>query len=148
MKAVLQRVHNANVTIEGQAMSKINKGLVVLLGVAKHDTPRDVALIVEKIKHLRIFDDENGKMNRSIQDIDGELLVVSQFTLLADLKSGRRPSLSGAAPPTIAQELYRQVIDLFKTAHMKVREGRFGAHMNVSLVNDGPVTFVIDTKDT
>ena len=147
MKAVIQRVRGASVAIAGETVSTIHRGLVVLVGVSKDDTQQDVSILVDKIKNMRIFSDENGKMNRSIQDIDGEILVVSQFTLLADVNSGRRPSLSNAALPAIAEKMYTQVIDLFKTVTAKVREGRFKEHMDVSLVNDGPVTFVVDTKE-
>lgn len=146
MKAVIQRVQCASVSIADEIVSAINKGLVVLVGISKDDTQRDIAILVDKIKNMRIFQDENGKMNRSLRENNGEVLVVSQFTLLADVASGRRPSLSNAAPPAVARVMYQQLIRMLKESNLSVHEGRFKENMKVSLVNDGPVTLVIDTK--
>jgi len=145
MKAVVQRVKNARVTVGGIPTGEINQGLTVLLGVAKGDTPRDADFLAEKIIHLRIFEDEAGKMNYSLMDIKGDLLVVSQFTLLGDVKKGRRPSFTKAAPPDEARALYEQFIA--KARHMGVhtQTGEFQAMMDVSLVNSGPVTLILDT---
>lgn len=146
MKAVVQRVKNARVTVGGIPTGEINQGLTVLLGVAKGDTPGDATFLAEKIIHLRIFEDKAGKMNHSLMDIKGDLLVVSQFTLLGDVKKGRRPSFTKAAPPDEARALYEQFIE--KARHMGIytQTGEFQAMMDVSLVNSGPVTLILDTK--
>lgn len=140
MRAVVQRVSQASVTVDGVVTGAITSGLLVLLGVAPNDGAAEVRWIVDKIANLRIFPDEAGKMNRSVRDIGGGVLVVSQFTLYGDASKGRRPSFIGAAPPEIARPLYEQVADALGAAR-----GVFGAHMEVALVNDGPVTLILDT---
>lgn len=148
MKAVIQRVTEADVTIDNEAVGKINKGFLILLGVEKGDTSLDADKLVKKIPVLRIFEDENDKMNLSCLDIDGEMLVVSQFTLCADCSHGRRPSFTDSAPPNEANELYEYFVSELKRAGVKkVDTGRFGADMKVRLLNDGPVTIILDSKD-
>lgn len=146
MRAVVQRVSNASVVIDGQIVSEIGKGLMLLLGVEESDTISDAHYLAEKIVSLRIFEDEDGKMNKSLQDIDGELLIVSQFTLLGDVRKGRRPSFTQAAPPDIASDLYDTVVDLCRQKVKKVGTGQFQAHMLVNISNDGPVTILVDSK--
>ena len=148
MRAVVQRVSEARVTIAGNVKGAIGKGLTVLLAVEPGDTAEDIEWLSGKLVRLRIFDDENGLMNRSVQDVQGEILLISQFTLFASTKKGNRPSFSRSAPPPIAIPLYEHFIarvqqDLGKP----VQTGEFGAHMLVSLVNDGPVTIIIDSKN-
>ncbi len=148
MKAVIQRVTEADVTIDNETVGKINKGFLILLGVEKGDTSLDADKLVKKIPVLRIFEDENDKMNLSCLDIDGEMLVVSQFTLCADCSHGRRPSFTDSAPPNEANELYEYFVSELKRAGVKkVDTGRFGADMKVRLLNDGPVTIILDSKD-
>ena len=148
MKAVIQRVKNSNVVIEGEEYSSISAGFLILLGVEQGDTKGDADKLVKKIPVLRVFEDENGKMNLSCLDIDGEILVVSQFTLCADCSHGRRPSFTNSAPPDIANELYEYFVEkLRKSGVKKVCTGKFGADMKVSLLNDGPVTILLDSKD-
>ena len=148
MKAVIQRVTEADVTIDNETVGKINKGFLILLGVEKGDTSLDADKLVKKIPVLRIFEDENDKMNLSCLDIDGEMLVVSQFTLCADCSHGRRPSFTDSAPPNEANELYEYFVSELKWAGVKkVDTGRFGADMKVRLLNDGPVTIILDSKD-
>lgn len=145
MKAVIQRVRSARVQVDGRTVGECGHGLLVLLGVAPGDTDRDLERMVQKMVKLRIFEDENGKMNRSVQDIDGEMLVVSQFTLLANYKHGNRPDFFGAAAPDKAEQMYEQFLTA-AAAHVRhVGHGIFGADMQVSLVNDGPVTIVMDS---
>jgi len=147
MRAVIQRVAHASVEVDGQIVGRIGAGLVVLLGVAKGDTEADLAYLVEKIPALRIFGDEAGKMNRSLTEIAGGLLAVSQFTLLGDTRKGRRPGFDQAADPSIAKRLFGQFVEtLRRTAGLTVETGVFGAHMKVALLNDGPVTFILDTR--
>ena len=146
MKAVIQRVDNASVSVDGSEMSRIGAGLLVLLGVERGDDERDADFLLDKIIHLRIFEDSEGKMNRSLADIAGELLVVSQFTLLADCRKGRRPSFADAADPAEAERLYGYVLPRAKEKLPRVGEGRFRAMMKVSLVNDGPVTILLDSR--
>mgnify|MGYP006291716345 CR=1 FL=1 len=146
MKAVIQRVRESSVTVEGACIGKIQKGLMVLLGVAKGDTFRDADFLVDKIIHLRIFEDEQGKMNLSLKDTGGALLVVSQFTLLGDCRKGRRPSFVQAAAPGKAEKLYEYFIDKAKENDISVETGRFRAMMEVSLINDGPVTLLVESK--
>lgn len=144
MKAVLQRVTRAQVDIDGETVGQIGKGFLILLGVAQGDTEEDLDRLLAKICKLRVFEDENGKMNRSVQDVGGSLLVVSQFTLLANYRHGNRPDFLGAAAPAEAERLY----ELFLARAAKilpVQHGRFGADMQVSLCNDGPVTIVMDS---
>ena len=148
MKTVIQRVTEADVTIDNETVGKINKGFLILLGVEKGDTSLDADKLVKKIPVLRIFEDENDKMNLSCLDIDGEMLVVSQFTLCADCSHGRRPSFTDSAPPNEANELYEYFVSELKRAGVKkVGTGRFGADMKVRLLNDGPVTIILDSKD-
>lgn len=146
MRAVLQRVKEASVTVEGQIVGHCGKGLLVFLGVKDTDDEAHGAYIAEKIAHLRIFEDEEGKMNRSVLDAGGEILMVSQFTLYGDGRKGRRPSFSQAAPPERALALYRGVVGSLKDKGLQVEEGVFQAHMDVSLVNDGPVTLLLDSE--
>lgn len=147
MKAVIQRVKKASVTVEGNVIGAIQEGLLVLLGISKEDTKEEVKKFVNKIIGLRIFADENGKTNLSLQEINGELLVVSQFTLYADCKKGRRPSFVNAGDPEVANELYEFFIALAKEKVEKVEQGSFGADMKVELLNDGPFTIVLDSRD-
>ncbi|HVS53344.1 MAG TPA: D-aminoacyl-tRNA deacylase [Opitutaceae bacterium] len=147
MRAVVQRVSSASVTVDGTTTGEIGAGLLVLLGVAREDTIDDVAWLAEKICALRIFEDESGRMNRSVADVAGGLLVVSQFTLLASTRKGTRPSFNDAAPPEIAQPLYEAFVARATAALGRpVATGKFGAMMKVALVNDGPVTLVVDSR--
>lgn len=146
MRAVVQRVKRACVAVDGREVSRIGQGALVFLGVAAGDGPGEAAWLAGKISRLRIFADEEGKMNRSVVDRRGEILVVSQFTLLADCRKGNRPSFVKAAPPERGEGLYREFIrEVSRLSGGTVREGVFGAMMEVTLVNDGPVTFVLDT---
>lgn len=148
MRAVIQRVSEASVTIDGQVKSAINKGLLVLLGVRADDTDEDIDWLVKKIAALRIFDDDEGVMNRSVMDVNGEIMVVSQFTLLASTKKGNRPSYIHAAPHSIAIPCYKRFCERMRAAIGKdVATGEFGADMKVKLLNDGPVTIIMDTKN-
>ena len=146
MKAVLQRVRSASVTVNGQTIAAISQGLVVLLGVAKGDTDADVSYMADKIPRIRIFSDEAGKMNRSIVERKGELLIVSQFTVVGDTHRGRRPSFENAAPPDDAKRCYESVARRIQEQGLTVQTGRFGATMVVTLENDGPVTIVLDSR--
>ncbi len=148
MKAVIQRVKHAGVTIDNVKVSFVDRGFLILLGVEQGDTKADADRLVKKIPVLRIFEDENEKMNLSCLDVDGEILVVSQFTLCADCSHGRRPSFTKSAPPAEAEMLYEYFVDELKKAGVKkVDTGRFGADMKVDLLNDGPVTIILDSKD-
>lgn len=148
MKAVIQRVTNSNVKIDGEIVGSCNQGFMILLGVVQGDTKVDADKLVKKIPYLRIFEDENGKMNLSCLDIDGEMLVISQFTLCADCSHGRRPSFTNSAPPAEANELYEYFVSELKNAGVKrVETGEFGADMKVELINDGPVTIILDSKE-
>jgi D-tyrosyl-tRNA(Tyr) deacylase len=147
MRMVIQRVTEASVTVDGNVVGQIDKGIVVLLGVAKEDTEKEAEYLAHKLVNLRIFEDEASKMNLSIQDIGGELLVVSQFTLLGDCRKGRRPGFSDAAPPAEADRLYRYFVEYLRTTGFKVETGQFQAMMLVKIFNDGPVTFVIDSNE-
>ncbi len=146
MIAAIQRVSQAAVTIKNSKISEINAGLVILLGVMSDDEADDCQYLKEKIVNLRIFNDENGKMNLSLKDFGGEVLVVSQFTLCGDYLKGRRPSFINAASPEKGEELYNLFIKYIKSEMISTKTGEFGAMMDVSLVNDGPVTFVLDSK--
>ena len=146
MKAVIQRVTRASVEVQGQVVGRIDAGLLVLLGVAKGDGDRDLLYIVEKLQALRIFSDDQGKMNRTLVDVGGALLLVSQFTLLADTSKGRRPGFDLAAPPEEARALYEQAVKRLLADGLMVETGVFGAHMQVELLNDGPVTFLLDSR--
>lgn len=145
MRAVLQRVRSASITVDDQPVASIAQGLVILLGVAKGDSEADVTYIADKIPHLRIFPDEAGKMNRSIVETKGALLIVSQFTLLGDTHRGRRPGFDAAAPPATAQQLYESLAQAIRERGVPVQTGKFGANMVVTLENDGPVTFILDS---
>lgn len=148
MKAVIQRVTKASVTIENKINSEISNGLLILVGISHYDSQEDIDWLVKKIIHLRIFNDADTIMNLSLKDIDGEALIISQFTLMAHTKKGNRPSYIGAAKPEIAKPLYEQFITLFeKELCKKVGTGVFGADMKVDLLNDGPVTIIIDSKN-
>lgn len=144
MRAVVQRVSSSKVTVDGEVTGEINKGLLVLLGVTHEDTSKDVDYIIDKVLNLRIFEDENEKMNLSLKDVNGELLLVSQFTLYGDTKKGNRPSFIEAARPEMAINLYNYIIDELKKQIPKVETGIFGAEMQVKLVNDGPVTILLE----
>lgn len=146
MRSVIQRVSYATVKVDGEIIGEIRKGLLVLLGVCDEDTEKDLIYMVDKITGLRIFEDEEEKMNLSVEDIGGELLVVSQFTLFGDCRKGKRPSFSSAGKPDYANEMYEKFIKLLKEKNLKVESGRFGADMKVELLNDGPVTLLIDSK--
>ena len=146
MRAVIQRVTHASVVVDGRIEGQIGAGLLVLLGVAKGDEDRDVQYLVEKIATLRIFGDPQGKMNLSIGEAGGALLIVSQFTLVGDTEKGRRPGFDRAAPPDAARALYEQVVAGLRGRGLQVDTGVFGAHMRVSLENDGPVTFILDSR--
>jgi len=145
MRVVIQRVLEAKVEAEGRTTGEIGRGLLVYLGVAKGDTEADVPFIAEKIANLRVFGDENGKMNLSVQDAGGEILLVSQFTLYGDCRKGRRPGFDQAGEPELATKLYEQTIQTLRQMGLKVETGVFAAHMHVSSVNDGPVTFILDS---
>ncbi len=144
MKALIQRVKEASVTIDGELYSKIGHGILIFLGVEKSDTEENSEKLSQKISSLRIFEDENEKMNFSVKDVNGEILVVSQFTLCGDCKKGTRPSFDNAAAPDMANKLYEDFVNNIKEAGIKVKTGKFRAMMDVSLVNDGPVNFMIE----
>jgi D-tyrosyl-tRNA(Tyr) deacylase len=146
MKAVIQRVDSASVSIDGIEISRIGAGLLVLLGVEKGDDEKDADFLLDKMIQLRIFEDGEGKMNLSLLDVSGELLVVSQFTLLADCRKGRRPSFTDAAEPAIATRLYEYMLSKAREKVTKVGQGQFQAMMNVGLVNHGPVTILLDSR--
>jgi D-tyrosyl-tRNA(Tyr) deacylase len=145
MIAVVQRVKKSSVEVDGKVVGEIGKGVNILLGVAEEDTEEDINKLVNKIVNLRMFEDENKKMNYSLLDINGEALVISQFTLLANLKKGRRPSFEYAAKPDKAKALYEKFVEEF-SKYVKVQTGVFGADMKVYILNDGPVTFILDSK--
>jgi D-aminoacyl-tRNA deacylase len=147
MRAVVQRVSRAEVRIDGRTVGKIAQGLVVLLGVANGDSEVDASQLVDRIIGMRIFADDAGKMNLSIAQVEGALLVVSQFTLIADTNSGRRPSFIKAAAPYDARRLYEHFLSLARAREVKVETGEFGATMEVELVNDGPVTIILDSRE-
>jgi len=144
MRALIQRVTNAKVSVKDRMISQIGKGFLVLLGITHSDTETEINYLVEKIANLRVFGDENDKMNLSLVDIKGEVLIVSQFTLYADCKRGRRPDFIDAAKPELANELYKKFIQRFKETGLKVGEGEFGAMMDIELVNSGPVTIMLE----
>jgi len=146
VKAVIQRVSQARVVIDSSEYSRIGAGLLVLLGVENGDTPADSASLAKKISELRIFEDDAGKMNLSVIDAGGEILAVSQFTLLGDCRKGRRPSFDAAAPPETAKSLYELFVEQIQASGVRASTGVFQANMNVELVNRGPVTFVLDTR--
>jgi D-tyrosyl-tRNA(Tyr) deacylase len=147
MRAVLQRVSSAQVSVDGRVIGKIGRGFVVLLGVARDDTEDDAAFIAARTLAMRVFADADGRMNLALNQVGGELLVISQFTLLADTSTGRRPSFIRAAPPDDARRLYEHFLSLVRKAGVRVESGEFGAMMAVALVNDGPVTIILDSRD-
>lgn len=146
MRAVVQRVSESSVTVDGRVAGRIEMGLLVLVGVSKDDTDKDAAFLADKVSGLRCFTDEAGKFNLSVHDVGGSILAVSQFTLCGDCRKGRRPSFGDAAPPEKAVPLYEAVIERWRRAGLRVETGEFGAHMDVALVNDGPVTLMIDSE--
>jgi D-tyrosyl-tRNA(Tyr) deacylase len=147
MRACIQRASQAQVTVDGQCCGQIGRGFVVLLGVGQNDGEQDALLLADKIAGLRVFDDAAGKMNLALADVAGAVLVVSQFTLLADCRKGRRPSFTSAAAPELAEALYERFVAQLKSLGLPVATGRFRQHMEVALVNDGPVTLWIDTAE-
>ncbi|MEI3614822.1 D-aminoacyl-tRNA deacylase [Pseudogracilibacillus sp. SO30301A] len=147
MRAVIQRVKHANVKVENEVIGDIKNGLVVLLGITHEDTEADINALVQKLIHLRIFEDEENKLNNSLVDIQGKILSISQFTLYADVRKGRRPSFINAAKPKYAETLYELFNDQLRKENINVETGTFGAMMEVELVNDGPVTIILETKD-
>ena len=146
MKAIVQRVKSASVTVDEKLISEIQKGFLVLVGIGQDDTQKDVDYITKKILNLRIFESEKGYFDKSIQDIDGEILFVSQFTLYGDCNKGNRPSFSHAMSPAKAKVFYQNFLDNFKKLYPKIKDGQFGAMMQVELINDGPVTIVLDSS--
>ncbi|HLH38990.1 MAG TPA: D-aminoacyl-tRNA deacylase [Bryobacteraceae bacterium] len=146
MRAVVQRVTSARVSVDGAIAGEIGGGLLVLLGVARDDSPADAAFLAEKVANLRIFGDETGKMNRSLLDTGGAMLIVSQFTLYGDCRKGRRPSFDAAAPPELARSLYEHFIAAARKLGVPVATGMFQASMRVALVNDGPVTLIVESS--
>ena len=146
MRAVVQRVSRASVEVEGAIVGRVGRGWLVLLGVGSDDGPEDAARLAEKVVNLRAFEDEQGKMNRSVLDVGGGVLVVSQFTIMADCRSGRRPSFTEAAEPQAAEALYNRFVELVAASGLEVASGVFRATMKVELVNDGPVTFLLDSR--
>ena len=146
MRVVVQRVKSANVKIDGDTVGEIGSGLVLLIGFAMGDKNEDMVYVMDKCVHLRIFSDDDGKMNLSLKDIGGKILAVSQFTLYGDTRKGRRPGFDKAAPPDISEPMYEAAVRHLRLHGISVSTGRFGAHMRVSLVNDGPVTLIVESK--
>jgi D-tyrosyl-tRNA(Tyr) deacylase len=144
MKVVLQRVSEAEVTVDGQSIGQIDRGLVLLIGIGHDDGEEQARYLAEKSVNLRIFEDQEGKMNRSLLDVGGEILAISQFTLYGDTRKGRRPGFSDAAPPEKAEPLYERFVELLREGGVKVETGRFGQHMLVRIHNDGPVTLILE----
>jgi D-aminoacyl-tRNA deacylase len=146
MRAVIQRVSQAQVCVDGQVSGSIDRGLLVFLGVAQGDTQQDLEYILNKVSGLRVFEDSEGKMNLDVAEVKGAVLVVSQFTLLGDVRRGKRPSFTDAAPPEIANQLYQEFCQQLESKAIPVQRGVFQADMKVSLINDGPVTIVLDSR--
>jgi D-tyrosyl-tRNA(Tyr) deacylase len=147
LKALLQRVTRASVSVGGEVVGRIGQGLVVFVGVANGDTEKDAQYLAQKTANLRLFSDESGRFNLSALDVEGELLLVSQFTLLADTRKGRRPSFSEAAPPAQAEQLFEQFVEQARATGLKVETGRFQQYMQVEIHNDGPVTILLDSRE-
>ncbi len=145
MRALVQRVSRSAVYVEGRDPARIGRGMLILLGIGQRDTPEDLRFLAEKCAHLRIFEDEEGKMNRSLLEVGGQALVVSQFTLYGDTRKGRRPSFSGAASPQVAREFCDRFAETLEGLGISVRTGVFGAHMQVEIHNDGPVTLLVES---
>ncbi|MHC4835758.1 MAG: D-aminoacyl-tRNA deacylase [Planctomycetota bacterium] len=146
MRAVVQRVRRASVTVDGAVTGSIQRGLLVFLGVGKDDSEKDIDFIADKIVNLRIFECEDGKMNLSVKDISGGILLISQFTLYGDCRKGRRPDFTAAGKPEIAKQLYEQAIEAIKDKGVPVETGVFAAHMDIDSINDGPVTLILDSR--
>ncbi len=146
MRAILQRVSSASVTVEAEIVGQIGMGLLVLLGIAPDDSPAEAELLADKTAHLRIFADAEGRFDQSVLDVGGAILVVSQFTLYADVRKGRRPSFTAAAPPDVAAPLVEAYVSALRALHIPVATGVFGAMMHVALVNEGPVTIMLDSQ--
>lgn len=144
MRALVQRVSRSAVFINGELTAEIGQGMLILLGVGGRDNPEKIRYVAGKCIHLRIFEDEQGKMNRSLAEIGGQVLVVSQFTLYGDTRKGRRPGYSGAAPPEMAEAYYNEFVDVLRSQDVSVRTGQFGANMQVEIHNDGPVTLMVE----
>ncbi|HET9495919.1 MAG TPA: D-aminoacyl-tRNA deacylase [Chloroflexia bacterium] len=147
MISIIQRVRHAKVVVDGEVVGKIGQGFLVLLGVGKDDTESDVRYTATKIAGMRVFTDAEGKFNLALEDVGGSVLLVSQFTLLADTRKGRRPSFIDAAPPEPAERMVERCAELLREADITVETGRFGAHMDVELLNDGPVTIILDSRE-
>ena len=147
MKIVLQRVKSAKVSVDGKTISAIGQGLVLLVGIANGDDEDDARYLAEKCVNLRIFEDDNGKMNISGFDVGAEILAISQFTLYGDTRRGRRPSFTDAAPPDQSKPIFNRFIEILRESRLQIKTGEFGAYMQVTLVNDGPVTIILDSKD-
>lgn len=146
MRCVIQRVSEASVRVDGEVLGQIGRGYMALIGVEVEDTDADLDYIAKKVSGLRIFEDENGKMNKCLADVQGEILAISQFTLFGDARGGRRPSFITAARPELAVPMYEKIVERWRSEGIKVETGRFGADMKVSLVNDGPVTILLDSR--
>jgi len=146
MRCVIQRVSRAKVTVDDRVIGKINLGILALIGIGLEDDQKDVLWLADKILGLRIFEDEEGKMNLSLNEVNGELLLVSQFTLFGDCRKGKRPSFSDAAPPHMAKELFEELVRTLRDSGIKVETGEFQANMDVALINQGPVTILLDSK--
>src|SRR5262249_41507081 len=146
VRSVVQRVTSASVQVDGRTVGSIGRGLLVFVGVAEGDGTADLEYTASKIREMRVFADEHGRMNRSIGDVGGAVLVVSQFTLMGDVRKGRRPAFDGAAPPAVAREHYDNLVARLKSDGVTVETGEFQAHMDVALVNDGPVTILLDSR--
>lgn len=146
MRAVIQRVERASVSVEGEIRGQVGAGFLVLIGVEEGDGDADFKYIADKVPNLRVFEDDQGKMNRSLMDVGGEVLAVSQFTLLGDARGGRRPSFIAAARPETADPMYERLVGHWRAQGIRVETGVFGAHMKVSLINDGPVTILLDSR--
>nr|WP_319218108.1 D-aminoacyl-tRNA deacylase [uncultured Trichococcus sp.] len=147
MRVVVQKVTEASVSVDGETIGKIGMGFMLLVGIGKDDAQEDVHYLARKVSNLRVFEDEEGRMNRSLKDVDGAILSISQFTLFADTKKGNRPSFINAAPPELGEALYQTFNESLRAEGFLVASGKFGAHMAVSLINDGPVTILIDSKN-